>query len=450
MMAEPEAGPPERDAPFLKFHQLTQLQIYDDDPRTLTPKERLNLLVVSNEYGLTFVGCNSALKVLKTSEIRDCYDPNDQAAASKVTDYSCFKVELNASPVHLALNADNFVLSVCTMTETSLMVALFDVRTLARKGNRATPFSSVPLSKEPDVQLVNLVWNPALPSCFATCLSDGSMALWDCSGPDIIRAVELPMDVHIKAMCWSPKGKQIVLGTSSGELVQYNQKLEVKRNIRPPDFTTEAVKVVDILWLSTYMFAVAYIDAEESLHPNLTIVNAPKEGQPTFLNFEDICFGVDQLRTAQYQLQNFEKWSFLVAMSSNAIEVAVLGRSPVDSSSWEAWTLDDSARIELPLADDDEETYPMGIAVDLTSASTFELNNKKYHPPPMLMVLSTEGVLCPYYVLNSDAAEAITVRAQPLPAEGERIGKFVLSIEKKTKKNFKDLLERKTATSNLC
>ncbi|XP_071802717.1 uncharacterized protein [Asterias amurensis] len=423
MMADPEAGPPERDAPFLKFHQLTQLQIYNDQPTTLALEERLNLLAVSNEYGYTFVGCNSAIKILRTSDIRDCSNPNDPNAASRVSDYNCSKVELNANPVHLALNADNLVLSVCTMTDTNLMVALFDVRSLARRGSNASPFASVPLSKEPNMQLVNLAWNPVHASCFATCLSDGSMALWDSSGDNIARAFEVPEGVHIKAMCWSPKGKQIVLGTSSGELVQYNQKLDIKRTIRSPDFTTEQVQVVDILWLSTYMFAVAYVDAEEILHPNLAIVNAPKEGPPTFLNFEDVCYGSEQLRSAQYQLQNFEKWSFLVAVSSNAIEAAVLGRSPVAPSTWEAWTVDDSSRIELPLTGDDKETYPMGIALDLSSAAPFELNNKKYHPPPMLMVLSTEGVLCPYYVLNADASEAITARAQPLPVEGERIGR---------------------------
>ncbi|XP_033646601.1 nuclear pore complex protein Nup214-like isoform X2 [Asterias rubens] len=421
MMAE--AGPPEKDAPFLKFHQLTQLQIYDDQPTTLEPKERLNLLAVSNEYGYTFVGCNSAIKILRTSDIRDCTYCNDPNAASRVSDYNCSKVELNANPVHLALNADNLVLSACTMTETNLMVALFDVRSLVRGGSNVSPFASVPLSKEPSMQLVNLAWNPVHASCFATCLSDGSMALWDSSGDNIARAFELPEGVNIKAMCWSPKGKQIVLGTSSGELVQYNQKLDIKKTIRSPDFTTEQVKVVDILWLSTYMFAVAYLDAEETLHPNLAIVNAPKEGPPTFLNFEDVCYGSEQLRSAQYQLQNFEKWSFLVAVSSNAIEAAVLGRSPVTPSTWEVWTVDDSSRIELPLTGDDKETYPMGIALDLSLAAPFELNNKKYHPPPMLMVLSTEGVLCPYYVLNADASEAITARAQPLPVEGEKIGR---------------------------
>ena len=33
--------------------------------------------------------------------------------------------------------------------------------------------------------------------------------------------------------------------------------------------------VVDIMWLSTYIFAVAYIDEEDTIQPNLTIVSAP-------------------------------------------------------------------------------------------------------------------------------------------------------------------------------
>ena len=64
-------------------------------------------------------------------------------------------------------------------------------------------------------------------------------------------------------------------------------------------------------------------------------------------------------------------------MSSNAIEAAVLGRSPVTPSTWEVWTVDDSSRIELPLTGDDKETYPMGIALDLSLAAPFELSKAK-------------------------------------------------------------------------
>ena len=50
-----------------------------------------------------------------------------------VDDYSCLRVPLSTQPVHLALSADDLILSVCSMTSDGLLVALFDVRTLVHK-----------------------------------------------------------------------------------------------------------------------------------------------------------------------------------------------------------------------------------------------------------------------------------------------------------------------------
>ncbi|XP_038063671.1 nuclear pore complex protein Nup214-like isoform X2 [Patiria miniata] len=425
MMAEPEAGPAEREVTNLRFHQLTRLRIFDKKPETLTPQQRCQLLAVSSKYGFTFVGCDTGLKILKTADISKLSDQHQDSPNTAAKDYPCLKVTLsaNAQPVNLALSPDDLILSVCYMTDSGLLMALFDVRTLVYKSINAKPFATATLSKETDCQLVNLLWNPGNPTFFATCLSDGNLALWDYSGDSLQMTYLLPSDVEPTAMCWSPKGKQIVVGTSSGKLIQYNLKLEQKKLISPPDFS-EPTKVVDILWLSTYVFAVAYIDAEETLQPNLTIVNAPKEGRPTYSNFEDVCYGSGETRTAQYQLLNaglLEKWSFILATSSNSMEAAVIGQSREDRASWEIWTVDDAARIEMPLSGDDEDTFPMGLALDLSSETDVKIGTTNYQAPPIVMVLSTEGVLCPFYILNSDATVPITSKAEPLPREGERV-----------------------------
>ena len=51
---------------------------------------------------------------------------------------------------------------------------------------------------------------------------------------------------------------------------------------------------------------------------------------------------------------------------------------------------------------------------------------------PMLLVLSTEGLLCPFYVINFALPESIAVLAEPLPAGGERIGSGKFGFHKIT------------------
>lgn len=67
----------------------------------------------------------------------------------------------------------------------------------------------------------------------------------------------------------------------------------------------------------------------------------------------------------------------MIACSSNAMEAVVLGKQAEDKSKWEIWTLDDAARMELPLCDN-EETFPLGMALSLNSHVAIKLGEHKY------------------------------------------------------------------------
>ena len=85
------------------------------------------------------------------------------------------------------------------------------------------------------------------------------------------------------------------------------------------------------------------------------------------------------------------------------MEVAVLGQSASASSDnpeWRQWMLEGESRAELPL-DENEETKPLGMAIDITSQIPIPWDDNQTIPPaPILFVLSTHGLLCPFHVLN--------------------------------------------------
>lgn len=417
-----EAGPAEREVASLRFQQLCRLKIFDEMPETLTPLERLHLLVVSNKYGFTFIGSDTGVKIFQTTELGRLHELNRESTGAVVSDYDCIKLTLGTRPLHLSLNNTELILSVCYQHGNYLVLNLYDVRLVTKKtASSAAPFMTSILSQNPEVKLVNLAWNPGFEPLVATCLSDGNCTIWDSSDKVLKPMARLPLDVGATAVCWSPKGKQMVVGTAKGELKQFNHAVEIKKVVRPPDFTQEAVRVVDIYWLSTYMYIVAYIDAEESLQPNIVVVHAPKERPVSYINFEDICFGSCEDRIACYYMHYIDKWQFAITCSSNSMDGAVLGRQQANKDLWEIWTLDDAARIEVPLYDH-EETMPLGMAMDYTSQINIKIKQHTLPPAPIVMVLSSEGLLCPFYVINLEDGEGITKKPQPLPTGGERVG----------------------------
>uniref|UniRef100_A0A673A4R6 Nuclear pore complex protein Nup214 n=1 Tax=Sphaeramia orbicularis TaxID=375764 RepID=A0A673A4R6_9TELE len=426
-----------------KFRQMKKARVFDS-PEDL-PKDRSSLLALSNKFGLTFVGLDRTFKVYLTQDILDADkvdgNPNE---IGKFHHYMLFEgiaalseVTVDLTLHHLALSCDELTLSVCGMSEESgLFLTFYDVRTfMNRTRAQKLPFTSLQPALPPGMFVHDLKWNPVQASMLAVCLSDGSMMIVDVA--DIVKVqTELPASNGITSICWSPKGKQIAAGKMNATVSQYTPALEEKKVIPCPNFysSDNPVKVLDVLWLRTFVFAVVYAAADGSLEtpPELVVISLPKKEEKVetkYLNFSDLVYGSCTERQHHYFLSHIEDWDLVFAASAASIEVSVIARQ--EDKMWELWVLEDASRAELPVSETSEDTLPLGLAIDYTSQQEIHISDEKTLPPaPTMLLLSTEGLLCPFSLLNLNPGVKQLVTAPiPLALEGERLPKPAASLK---------------------
>ncbi|KAK2819232.1 hypothetical protein Q5P01_024793 [Channa striata] len=440
-MSDDTDSPPEREMKDFQFRQMKKTRVFD--PAEDLPKERSSLLTISNKYGLAFVGLDKTFKVYQTRDIlaADKVDGNSNEIVDGVAPLAEVNVEMVLH--HLALSSDELTLSVCGMSEeTGLSLTFYDVRTFINKARpQKLPFASLQPAVPSGTLVQDLKWNPAQASTLAACLSDGSMMVVDVTDSVKVQA-ELPASSGITCVCWSRKGKQVAVGKMNATVCQYTPALEEKKVIPCPHFYTstpdEPVKVLDVLWLKTFVFAVVYAAADGSLQtpPELVFISLPKKDEKVetkYLNFSDTVYGSCTERQHHYFLSHVEDWELVFAASAASIEVSVIARQ--DDKIWELWILEDASRAELPVTETNEDTLPLGLAIDYTSQQEIYITDEKTLPPaPTMLMLSTEGLLCPFALLNLNP-EVKQLVSPPvlLPLEGERLPQPGSWVTKPTK-----------------
>lgn len=109
---------------------------------------------------------------------------------------------------------------------------------------------------------------------------------------------ELPPNVGATCMCWSPKGKQIAVGSHDGKITQFKPDLKAVKVTNAPKLEGSC-SLIALQWISNYQFIGVYYVCDR---PCVVVVDAPKTGETKFTNYEDICYSRGNARPAQFYM----------------------------------------------------------------------------------------------------------------------------------------------------
>lgn len=300
----------------------------------------------------------------------------------------------------MAVSSDHGFLAVDVMVGGVPMIQIYSVPSFLTPA--VVKLHEIRTSPEGGIRSTQILWNPVIHNMFALRTENGAMSVYTLKEPSGIEFHSLDKSEGAICACWSPKGKQLVVGFANGKLMQFKPDLKPARTIAcPPEVMEGPFDVIAVQWLSTYQFAAVFLPRAEDSVPSLFIVNAPKAGNPVFVNYDDICYSQSGPRKGQVFLIHILQWNILLMASANSMEVGILGTTETgETPTWYQWTTTDEARAELPLSSDKQETLPIGFALETGCTHEVVLSEQTLPVMPMIHLLSTYGFLVSFNVLN--------------------------------------------------
>ncbi|XP_055377648.1 nuclear pore complex protein Nup214 [Condylostylus longicornis] len=383
-------APPPLEVEQIQFKIHDKFQIFQSSN---VLRNNINLLATSSTNGLVFIGNPYKGEIVVTQlktlvETRD----GDGKLYARV-------IQIPAKPNCIATSCDGQYLAVNYTLNNCGFLAIYSVPSFYEAN--VTQSFQIRISPDDNVEVNQILWNPIISPTLAIVMSDGSVGMYNLKD-NTYEFHSLDKSQQVLCGCWSPKGKQIAFGFRAGKIVQFKPDLKPARTIECLSGVVDgSFKTIAVQWLSTYQFAAAYLQDGDDMTANLFIVNAPKTGHPTYINYYDICYSTSGPRIPQVFFMYVQPWNMLLVANSNSMEIGILGTlENGEAPNWTEYNINDSCRLSLPMTKDKLETYPIGFCLETGSSHQLIIGESEIPIMPMIHVLSTHGQLISFDFLN--------------------------------------------------
>ncbi|RWS08127.1 nuclear pore complex protein nup214-like protein [Dinothrombium tinctorium] len=373
-----------------------------------------------------------SVKIIKESDLLN-FEWSKNVINQVVDNYPHSTLNLDFTPFLLSTSGgNNNILAIFGYrSDNTLQIQFFDINSIANNDLNAFARLNLPENLSRGQRVTSIDWHPEFnESLFVASLTSGVLISvginLEAKNAQIL--AQYLMNSKVTSVSWSPKGKQLVVGKANGVLTQLKHTngttfQEAKHILPPKDFTC---KVAQVKWVLSSVFAVAYVDDENmvALETKYSIVFAPPKKQPVFYDYGEVCLNncLPTESKQSYKIELCQIGDFILCLSTFSSEVGVIGAEGDASSSptmWKQFILEDSSRIELPMIIRDE-SFPRGVSFFRNSTKVFVTSETERYGGehcPLLIILTSTGILCPYYFINKEKPLSVPapLASQQLP-----------------------------------
>ncbi|PVF95894.1 hypothetical protein CPB86DRAFT_737916 [Serendipita vermifera] len=392
---------------------------------------KASLFAISNKHGWFFAGHTNAIFASPLSGLRDAVG---QSSNDEETTFPC-QVKISTegltpptNPFFLCLTADESKLIAASRS----VVTTWDVERVMSGETSPLHSFTIDQSNIIDVQ-PNTGDNPGLIAVLTANNSPENpcvLVLYNCTtNTEVVRWSGLIREGNAPlAISWSTKGKQIAIGTSSGDIVQYSptDPVVAKGTIpRVQGPNLEGTVPFLIQWLSNNIFHVVYAEPkpegimEEHLPDqyNYIVQFDKRTNQVTDIRIDLPWEPYGLARDPGHQvacLRDWGRFKYLCFVNdAHANDVGIIGciGDPTNAEEAGTWTKislgEDS--ITFPLSSDMDDTSLIGMALDLSAKSKLLASNQAngddpaIPPAPILYMYTNDSVVVAFHVVNEDA-----------------------------------------------
>lgn len=398
-------------------------------PSDALPPPSASLLAVASRKGLLAAAGPDGIYLASTESVRAAFrEKNTESESDTVRPYTPQMNIPYPRPGHIVFSADESILVASGQHQGGL-----DAFQLSKLGDgEASPALSIPTNGE---SLRALAANPSLdsPNLFALVTNIGELLMADLQTGGLRDGQSgSVLKSGVTCCSWSNKGKQLVAGGTDGIVTQLKPDGTLVAQIPKSTSIPDGHHVSGVSWLENDTFFVIYTPSNTDASPNPSeyyIINRkPKTTDFTFQKLPEIVppFGLERTPPFHFitRLRNFPPHiqDMLVLAASCSTDLGIVTKMDESLSNdhtagdFALTTIDeDSRRALLPMGQDEAETAPIGMALDLSSTekvpnpipSDVELLETPT-PVPALLVLTNEGHLLSWWIIYSDSVRQNT------------------------------------------